>query len=190
MKKFNLIFLVCAVLFIGCAHYVEFKSPDTEKYETTIPLKAVFYMDNAMKSKIWSGRSAGAGIANRWDVPVGGAVQRYADAYLKNGFKEFNETEALPVKQIHDILIKVTNINYNMAGQAAHCDLTFTIENSSGKEVFNKTYHADGPSGYGRVFAGGAFAQKSAIRQSTHVVMETIFKSLLEDIRKNYTGWQ
>ena len=100
MKKFNLIFLVCAVLFIGCAHYVEFKSPDTEKYETTIPLKAVFYMDNAMKSKIWSGRSAGAGIANRWDVPVGGAVQRYADAYLKNGFKEFNETEALPVKQI------------------------------------------------------------------------------------------
>ncbi len=77
-----------------------------------------------------------------------------------------------------------------MEGQASHCDLTFVIENSQDNEVFRKKYHADGPSGYGRVLAAGALAQKSAIRQSTHVVMENIFKELMDDIRANYKDWK
>src|SRR3972149_6319544 len=182
--------LLVVALLIGCAHSVEFKSPDPYQYGSTIPLKTAFYMDKALQGKMWSGRSAGAGIANRWDVPVGKVVHEYAISYLKNGFTGFSDMESLTAKPAYDILIKVIDINYTMAGQAAHCDLNFTIENSSGNQIFSKKYHADGPSGYGRVFAGGAFAQKSAIRQSTHVVMETIFKNLLEDIRKNYTGWQ
>lgn len=192
MKKKLLkgLLLLVIVLSIGCAHHVEFKSPNMYQYKTTIPLTVVFYMNKDVKDKMYYGRAASAGIANRWDIPVGNVVHQYAIAYLKNGFKDFNETETLPTKSTHDFLIKVTDINYYMQGQAAHCDLTFIIESIFGKQVFNKEYHADGPSGFGRVFTGGAFAQKSAIRQSTHVVMETIFKNLLEDIRTNYTSWQ
>jgi hypothetical protein len=40
-----------------------------------------------------------------------------------------------------------------------------------------------------RVLAAGPFAQESAIRQSTHVVYENIFKSLVADIRAGYRGW-
>jgi hypothetical protein len=82
------------------------------------------------------------------------------------------------------------NMNYYMANQAAHCDLDFVIENSSGKQVLSKSYHADGPSGFRRVIAGGVFAQKSAIRQSTHVALETIFRNLIADIQSNYRNWQ
>lgn len=184
------LFLLVAVLLVGCAHSVEFKSPDTYQYVATVPLKAVFYTEKNVKDKTWSGRAVSSGVANRWDVPIGRVVQRYANVYLKAGFKEFVETETVPEKPIQDILIRAVNMNYYMANQAAHCDLDFVIENSSGKQVLSKSYHADGPSGFGRVIAGGVFAQKSAIRQSTHVALEIIFKNLMADIQTNYRNWQ
>lgn len=131
-----------------------------------------------------------SGIANRWDVPIGDTVYSYSISYLKNGFVNFSEIEDMGKKSGFDIVIKVDDINYYMEGQAAHCDLSFIIENSSGKQVFNKKYHADGPSGYGRVFLAGAFAQKSAIRQSTHVVLENILKDFMNDIRTNFNNWE
>jgi len=104
-------------------------------------------MDQSMKNKSWSGRAFGSGIANRWDVPIGRVVDQYANAYLKNGFNSFSEIENLGQKPSHDILIKVTDINYYMSSQAAHCDLAFSIENSVGRQIFDKKYHEDGPSG-------------------------------------------
>lgn len=184
------LFLLVAVLLVGCAHSVEFRSPDTYQYVATVPLKAVFYTEKNVKDKTWSGRAVSSGVANRWDVPIGRVVQQYANVYLKAGFKEFVETETVPEKPIQDILIRAVNMNYYMANQAAHCDLDFVIENSSGKQVLSKSYHADGPSGFGRVIAGGVFAQKSAIRQSTHVALEIIFKNLMADIQTNYKNWQ
>lgn len=184
------LFLLVAVLLVGCAHSVEFKSPDTYQYVATVPLKAVFYTEKNVKDKTWSGRAVSSGVANRWDVPIGRVVQQYANVYLKAGFKEFVETETVPEKPVQDILIRAVNMNYYMANQAAHCDLDFVIENSSGKQVLSKSYHADGPSGFGRVIAGGVFAQKSAIRQSTHVALEIIFKNLMADIQTNYRNWQ
>lgn len=184
------LFLLVAVLLLGCAHSVEFKSPDTYQYVATVPLKAVFYTEKNVKDKTWSGRAVSSGVANRWDVPIGRVVQQYANVYLEAGFKEFVETETVPEKPIQDILIRAVNMNYYMANQAAHCDLDFVIENSSGKQVLSKSYHADGPSGFGRVIAGGVFAQKSAIRQSTHVALEIIFKNLMADIQTNYRNWQ
>lgn len=184
------LFLLVAVLLVGCAHSVEFKSPDTYQYVATVPLKAVFYTEKNVKDKTWSGRAVSSGVANRWDVPIGRVVQQYANVYLKAGFKEFVETETVPEKPVQDILIRAVNMNYYMANQAAHCDLDFVIENSSGKQVLSKSYHADGPSGFGRVIAGGVFAQKSAIRQSTHVALEIIFKNLMADIQTNYKNWQ
>jgi len=174
----------------GCAHYVEFKSPDAYQYDSTIPVKVAFYMDKSLKDKMYYGRAASSGIANRWDVPVGKTVHEYAISYLKNGFTSFNEIDSTVQSSGYDFLIKLSDINYYMEGQAAHCDLTFSVEDLTGKGVFNKKYHSDGPSGYGRVLAGGAFAQKSAIRQSTNVVLETIFKNLVSDIQVNYNSWK
>jgi hypothetical protein len=189
MKVMKMLCLLVALFLVGCAHYVGFKSPELYQYEATVPLRAAFYMDKSLKEKMYYGRAASSGIANRWDVPVGNAVHEYAVSYLKNGFASFNEIDNTTIKSGYDILIRITDVNYYMSGQAAHCDLTFAIENTSDKQLFNKTYHEDGPSGYGRVIFAGAFAQKSAIRQSTHVVLENIFKNLFADVQANYKNW-
>lgn len=58
-----------------------------------------------------------------------------------------------------------------------------------GSRSVNRTrekFHEDGPSGMGRVGAGGVFAQKSAIRESTHGVMEIIFRNFMADVRSDY----
>jgi TolA-binding protein len=146
-------------------------------------------MDQSVKDKSWSGRAFSSGIANRWDVPIGKVVDQYADAYLKKGFNSFSEIGNLGQKPSHDILIKVTDVNYYMSSQAAHCDLAFSIENTMGRQVFEKKYHEEGPSEMGKIAVGGVFAQKSAIRQSTNVVLENIFKKLLADIQADYKDW-
>lgn len=174
----------------GCAHNVAFQKPDAYKYETTIPLKAGFYMDRILKEKIYSGRAFSSGIENRWDVPIGDTIHIYAVSYFKNGFVDFSEIEDMSIKQNCDVVIKVDDINYYMKDQAAHCDVSFVIENTSGKQVFNKKYHADGPSGYVQVILAGPFAQKSAIRQSTQVVLENILKDFMNDVRTNFVGWK
>jgi hypothetical protein len=145
-------------------------------------------MDDNLKNMIVSSRAASSGIANRWDIQAGDAVHKYATSYLPNAFTGFREI-SVPGESDYDVLIKVTDIGFNMGGQAAHSDVSFVVESPGGTKLFSNKYHADGPSGYGRVFMGGAFAQKSAIRQSTHVVMETIFKNLVDDINSNYNSW-
>ncbi|OHB48278.1 MAG: hypothetical protein A2099_06820 [Planctomycetes bacterium GWF2_39_10] len=193
MKRRTKLFGGIVVLFVlcsGCAHNVAFQKPDAYKYETAIPLKAGFYMDKILKEKIYSGRAFSSGIENRWDVPIGDTIHTYAVSYLKNGFVDFSEIEDMSIKQNCDVVIKVDDINYYMEDQAAHCDVSFVIENISGKQVFNKKYHADGPSGYVNVILAGPFAQKSAIRQSTHVVLENIFKDFMNDVRTNFVGWK
>lgn len=182
-------FLLLVVLFAGCAWHVAFKMPVTYRHETAVPLKAAFYMSEILKDRMYYGRAESSGIDNRWDAPIGDAVYMYAVAYLSKGFANFSEIDSLEKKTAYDLLVKMDEINYYMEGRAAHCDLTFAIEVSSGKEVYRKKYHADGPSGFGTVLGFGAFEQKSAIRQSTHVVMENIFKALMNDIRANYNSW-
>lgn len=188
MKKGIVIIFFVAFL-IGCAHRVEFRAPDTYSYPNKVPLKAAFYMDPIIKDKTWSGRAFGSGIANRWDVPIGRVVEQYADVHLNNGFYTYSKIDDLGKKPPHDILIKIVELNYYMASQAARCDLTFVIEDSKKRGVLRKKYHEDGPSEMGRVVAGGVFAQKSAIRQSTHIVLENIFKNFLADVQVNYKEW-
>ena len=142
-------------------------------------------MDNTLMGKMYYGRAVSSGIANRWDVPVGKVTHDYAVSYLKGGFSGLTDLESLDKAESYDAVIKITDINYYMQGQAAHSDITIVALDRSGKKLVDKKYHADGPSGYGRVFAGGAFAQKSAIRQSTHVVMENIFKEFMADFTSN-----
>lgn len=179
------LFAVCSLL-LGCVYNVDFKTPDQYKYSMALPLNVGFHMNKSLVGQMYSGRSAASGIANRWDVPVGKVTHDYAVSYLKGGFTGFTDIDALDKTDGYDAVIEVTEINYYMKGQAAHSDITITAHDRSGNKLVDKKYHSDGPSGFGRVFAGGAFAQKSAIRQSTHVVMEKIFRDFMADFASNF----
>ncbi len=182
MKRIRIVFVMAVIAIVaGCAHPVDFKTPAAESYSETLPCKAALHMDGDLKNKVYSSRSFGSGIANRWDVPIGKIVYDYADSYLSKGFDGFYKVDSPSGVNKGDVLIDIADIDYYMKGQAAHASIDIDVNNSKGNKTFNKEYQVDGPSGYGRVMLGGAFAQKSAIRQSTDVVLKDIFKSFMAD---------
>ena len=94
MKHFKIhILLLLFIVFLlsSCVRHVEFIQPDMHQHSTTVPLRAAFYMDSNLKGIIYSARAASSGIANRWDIPVGDVVNKYAMSYLSNGFTGFKE---------------------------------------------------------------------------------------------------
>ena len=189
-RTLKLLFCLLVVFVMtGCAHQVAFNTPATQNYSNKIPLKALFYMDSTAKNVVWSGRSAAAGIANKWVVPVGQTTNMYAQSYLVDGFASFSETDRLQGNGQHDILIHLTNLSYYMASQQAHCSMDINVLNDRGRVVFRNNYSSQGSAQGGKVFFGGAMAQKSAIRQSTHGALETIFKNFINDALDNYRNW-
>ena len=182
-------FLVTAAFLIGgCAHNVEFQKPTAATYGDKIPLDVGFYMNETLRSQVYTGRSWMAGAANTWVIPVGQTVEQYANAYLSDAFRSFTELKSPADAGPNQYLLQLEKLGYRMEGQAAHSAMTFSLS-SAGRQLLEKTYAEDGPSGYGRVFAGGAFAQKSAIRQSSHVIFENTLKKLVGDIRAEYQKW-
>ncbi len=178
-----------SILWQGCTYDVAFQKPGTYSYTEKIPIDVAFFMKETVRNKTYEGRAWSSGIANTWVVPVGDAAHEYATAYLAEAFRSFQEVKSAENVPSGNYLVQVNDVAYWMEGQAAHSTVSASVISPNGKEVLNKKYSQDGPSGFGRVFAAGAFAQKSAIRQSTHVVFENIFKNLVGDIRTEYRGW-
>jgi hypothetical protein len=146
-------------------------------------------MSEKAAKETYEGRAWSSGIANTWVVPVGDTTRQYAGAYLSGAFRNFKELEpgmTTPPGYFH---VRIEETNFRMEGQAAHTNVLASVASPAGREVLRKNYPEDGPSGFGRVIAGGAFAQKSAIRQSTQVVLENTFRKLVDDIKAGYQEW-
>ncbi|HBO69769.1 MAG TPA: hypothetical protein DD658_06395 [Deltaproteobacteria bacterium] len=187
-KGFSVLVLF-SVICSGCTYNVAFKKPDDFRYAEKIPIDVFFAMDRKARDLKYEGHAWSSGIANTWVVPVGDTAHEYAISYLSGAFRSFMEIDPAAKSSSEGFLIRLDEILYRMEGQAAHSTISVSVVSPAAKEVLNKKYPEDGPSGFGRVLAGGAFAQKSAIRQSTHVVFENTFKKLVEDIRSGYKEW-
>ena len=188
-KRWLWLAISVSLLAQGCTHYVGFERPSTLSYAEKIPIDVAFFMNETARSRTYEARGWSSGIANSWVIPVGDVAHDYALAYLAEAFRGFREVSLPKAEPPGAFVLSIQAIDYWMEGQAAHSMVYASVTSPRGKEVLNKTYAQDGPSGFGRVLAAGPFAQKSAIRQSTHVVYENIFKSLVADIRAGYRGW-
>jgi len=173
----------------ACTYNVAFNKPDQAAYGEKIPIDVAFGMSEKARNESYEGRAWSSGIANTWVVPVGDTTSQYAGAYLPGAFRKFIDLDSAAPTPPGFFLVRLEEINFRMEGQAAHTNIVAAVSNPSGKQVFRKNYPEDGPSGFGRVIAAGAFTQKSAIRQSTHVVLENTFRKLVEDIRAGYQEW-
>lgn len=180
--------LFAAFLLGGCAHGVQFPKPATHSYSETIPLDVGFYMNDALRSQVYTARSWMALPVNSWVVPVGYTVDQYARAYLSGAFRSFTELQSPSPASPGQYVIRLDGLSYWLKGQAAHSTMTFSVY-SGGLRVLLREYTEDGPSGFGRVLVGSMFAEKSAIRGSTDVVFATIFQKLVADIRAEYPKW-
>ncbi len=71
--------------------------------------------------------------------------------------------------------------SYVFENFAAKISLNISLSRG-GKAVFSKIYTEEGKSQGGKMFWGGAFAQKNAVQQSTKLALDEILHQLIEDL--------
>jgi hypothetical protein len=176
----TLVLLVSTVL--GCAHTVDW---DPIEHETPLgpqsPGKVSLFMDVGLANAEHSFRAFGSGIANKWLVPYGERVHYFAEAYLTGAFRKYEEVESPQVSS--GMLVHITDVVYTVSGQAAHVKVSVEASDALGDPLLTRSYSADGPSGAGAVFAGGAFAQKGMVRRSTNRALHAVFQQLIPDLQ-------
>ena len=178
-----LVLLALAGAMSGC-YTVGFHAVETPEIRPEIPAHAGLYLEPEIVSATYSFRSWAAGIGNRWTVLYGERIQKYARVYLDAAFQSFGELSSIDTGFDGDVLVHINRADYRVARQAGHVTLGVVVLGSSGKELFRKDYSSSGPSGMGKVFVGGVFAQKSATRSSTDEAMKVVLLELIDDIRR------
>lgn len=130
-------------------------------------------------------RAAVTGYANLWIVEFGqmlDAAMMSADVQRAfDGISKVPDTKAAE----GDLLVFSLQ-HYSFEDFGAHIVLAVSVVTSDGI-AFEKTYAQAGKSQGGKMFWGGAFAQKNAVQQSTKLALDEILGQLIVDL--NATCW-
>ncbi len=140
---------------------------------------AAYQMSQALQNHRYEFRSFMTGAANLWIVEFGkmlDATLRSKD--VQDAFN--NHLSPLDNTNADDYLLYFDLKNFVFKDAQATVDLKVTLKEKD-KVIFEKDYTATGNSQGGKMFWGGAFAQKNAVQQSTKVALDEIFTQLITD---------
>ncbi len=124
--------------------------------------------------------SALTGIANQWIVEFGKMLD---DTMMSSdvqkafgGIHKISDTSAAS-----GTLLTFDLKHYSFSDFSAHVSLNISLSRSD-QTIFSKTYTRDGETEGGKMFWGGAFAQKNAVQQSTKDAIDKILIELISDL--------
>ena len=178
-------FAVLALLGAGCAHQVTFERP--HPYSISAPRQDVgvtaVIEQHTLASKVPIS-SFMTGIAHSWEVEPGDMLKQIADIELPQMFAsyEFSNTVRTSAHPAKGIILELAIPNYRFEEFRAKVSVSATAYESGKTPLLQKTYSAEGVSQGGKMFWGGAFGMKSAIRQSSLDAYKKIFAQLRADL--------
>jgi len=178
--------VVFFIFFSGCAHQISFHeieySIETQKKDAALTV----VIDSYTLKKEVNIKSFMTGIAHNWNAQPGLMVKQVADIEFPQMSKiyEFLEVFQESQKGNSHITIEINVPRYEFANFRA----TFTVHAKAYGEdkivLFDNSYTEVGMSQGAKMFWGGAFGMKSAIRQSSFDAVKKIFSSLRQDLTK------
>lgn len=172
------------LIFSGCAHQVAFQDAHYEIGGSKHPHRVVVVIDKQTLLKKEVIKSAMAGMVNEWEVQPGEMLKQIADIEFPQMFDHYELSDTYPSKELGKqvTIIELTIVKYEFA--EFHATITLRAVGSrmhEGKQpLFDRTFTDVGSTQGGKMFWGGAFAMKSAIRQSSIEAYRKIFKELRE----------
>ena len=124
------------------------------------------------------------GIANNWEAEPGDMLKQVADIELPQMFSayEFSVRDRAPPGNGLGMVLALSIPNYDFADFHAIIVVNAISKARDGRLLFEKSYRAEGASQGGKMFWGGAFGMKSAIRQSSLDAYRQIFTQLRGDL--------
>jgi hypothetical protein len=135
----------------------------------------------AMKSTIHSFMT---GIVNEWVVEPGDMLKQVADIELPQMFSGYEFSTTLPQRgeQPKRVIVELKVPSYSFENFHANVTVAATVYDEDRTQILEKTYSAEGFTQGAKMFWGGAFAMKSAIRQSSFDAYKKVFEQLRTDI--------
>lgn len=179
-------FLILSLGFCGCAHEVAFQDAHYDIGGTRDAHRVTVVIDSktlASKEVINSGM---AGVVNDWEVQPGEMLKQVSDIEFPQMFESYTLQTSYPAElpDADRAIIELSIVQYDFSD--FHAKITIRVVVSKiepGKRILlDRTYHGAGPSQGGKMFWGGAFSMKSAIRQSSIDAYKKIFRQIREDL--------
>jgi len=166
----------------GCSHQIAFQDLDynlviNKKYENII-----VYMDKSTLTQTTPVREFKAGLAHRWNIQSGKMLKQVIDIEFPQMFNDYVFSSSIierPWKE-NTLLLKMTMPEFRYRG-ASYFAVKISVFDSQSK-LLEKQYQEEGAYKGTRVLWGGAWAMKSAIRQSSLDALKKIFKSIRKDL--------
>lgn len=120
------------------------------------------------------------GAANLWVVEIGKMLDdTLKSADVQAAFGRLEKVNEAGNGQGGTLTFDLRNYTFQDFG--AHIELKVSLSRG-GKSIFENTYTQDGKTQGGKMFWGGAFAQKNAVQQSTKLAIDEILRRLITDL--------
>ncbi|MFO1431014.1 MAG: hypothetical protein U1F76_12850 [Candidatus Competibacteraceae bacterium] len=182
MKAALSLLLASVLLLGGCAHQIAFQDAaytiSAERQNADI----VVVIDPLTLNRVVSIRSFMTGIAHSWDAQPGEMLKQVADIELPQMFNHYQFATSYPQPQNQAIVLELSIPNYQFANFRADISVHAIAYGPNKVELLDKTYTASGETQGGKMFWGGAFGMKSAVRQSSLDAYQKIFVQLRGDL--------
>ncbi len=167
----------------GCAHQISFQEIDysigTEKNDAGLTV----VMDSQTLNRKVRIKSFMTGIAHSWDAEPGQMVKQVADIEFSQMFKEYRFLKVYPETPLQ-ITLEITIPKYDFSGFQATFILRAKAYGKDKEVLFDNSYTEVGISQGAKMFWGGPFGMKSAVKQSSLDALKKIFTSLRQDLVK------
>jgi len=185
MKRPARLFL--PLLATACVHHrIEFSDIQHPISTPKQNAAVVVVIDQATLDQTVDVHSWMTGIAHSWDARPGQMLKQVADVELPQMFSSYEVTPAYrPATGGSDrpLSLQLTVPSYRFENFHATVSVRAIARGSSEAPLFEKTYTRDGDTQGGKMFWGGAFAMKSAIRQSSYDAYKKVFADLRQDLK-------
>lgn len=181
-----LILLPSSLGLIGCHHQIAFEdiayTIESPKQETAI----LVVIDQNTINQLVPIKSFMTGIAHSWEAKPGQMLKQVADVEFPQMFSsyEWSSVEKDPSSQENRLTLILSVPQYTFADFHALVTVRAKAYQKIDQILLEKTYTKDGIRQGGKMFWGGAFAMKSAMRQSSFDAYKKVFTELRSDLLK------
>jgi hypothetical protein len=199
MKASQLGALVAALsLVAGCSIHREVQLHETNTtwhypIETTrYDAGLVLVVDAATLERVTPIRSALAGTANVWDARPGRMLKQVADVELPQMVAHYVSAGSYqePDRGSPRVTLVLDVVDYDFADLHASLTVHGTGYGPDRRILFERNYDGKGSGQGGKMFWGGAFAMKSAIRQSTLEAYQQVLAGIRADLDSTFRSAQ
>lgn len=166
----------------GCTHRISFEDiayaiDDEQRTEALVVV-----IDPATRASRVPIRAFMTGIAHSWEVEPGAMLKDVADVEFPQMFAAYRVVPEYEEPSDGGVTLALTVPRYRF--EEFHATATIrAIAYAPGREVmFDESYTESGPTQGAKMFWGGAFGMKSAIRQSSFAAYKKIFRRLRSDL--------